>query len=74
MILKTVSESEKVLMNPAPQIEPVAGIPGGLTYTVRVWTESPNYWDVYFEMMREIPTALGKAGIGGPSTPIKVNN
>ena len=72
-ILKVIVESELAMADPAPQVEPVAGIPGGLQYTVRVWTETANYWALYFELMNEIPTALGNAGIAGPSTPVSVS-
>ncbi len=56
----------------APFAAPLEGIPGGLKYVVRAWTKKENYWDVYFALMQEIPTALGEAGIGGPSTPVTV--
>jgi len=62
----TVAKTGKALTDPAPQIEPLTGIAGGLTYTVRVWTKNEDYWDVYFALMNDIPTALGEAGIGGP--------
>ena len=73
-IMKVVVATDKAMADPAPDVQPVAGIPGGLTYTVRVWCNSADYWDVYFELMREIPTALGSAEIPGPSTPVKVCN
>ena len=72
-VLNTVDNKEvSIPADPAPQVEPLEGIPGGLAYTVRVWCKSSDYWDVYFELMREIPTALGAAEISGPSTPVKV--
>lgn len=67
IILEAVAKNEKVLQDPAPFAGPLEGIPGGLCYTVRVWTESANYWDVYFDLMQAIPTALGVGGIGGPA-------
>lgn len=73
-IMKVVVATDKAMADPAPDVQPVAGIPGGLEYTVRVWCKSSDYWDVYFELMREIPTALGNAEIAGPSTPVRVSN
>ena len=73
-IMKVIVATDKAMADPAPDVQPFAGIPGGLEYTVRVWCKSSDYWDVYFELMREIPTALGAAEIAGPSTPVKVNN
>ena len=73
-IMKVVVATDKAMADPAPDVQPVAGIPGGLEYTVRVWCKSSDYWDVYFELMREIPTALGNAEIAGPTTPVRVSN
>ena len=73
-IMKVIVATDKAMADPAPDVQPVAGIPGGLEYTVRVWCKTEDYWDVYFELMREIPTALGNAEISGPSTPGKVSN
>ena len=73
-IMKVVVATDKAMADPAPDVQPVAGIPGGLEYTVRVWCKASDYWDVYFELMREIPTALGNAEIAGPSTPVRVSN
>lgn len=72
-IMKVIVATDKAMADPAPEVQPVSGIPGGLAYTVRVWCKTEEYWDVYFELMREIPTALGAAGIPGPSTPVSVS-
>ena len=71
-IMKVIVATDKAMANPAPDVQPLAGIPGGLEYTVRVWCKNSDYWDVYFELMREIPTALNSADISGPSTPVRV--
>ena len=62
-ILGAVAKCEKALQDPAPFAAPVGGVPGGLEYTVRVWTESANYWDVYFEMNRRLLLELPQEGI-----------
>ena len=72
IILDTMNKSDKVLKDPAPFAAPLEGIPGGLAYTARAWTQSENYWDVYFELMQNIPTALGQAGVEGPAPATKV--
>lgn len=71
-MMGVVIETEKAMADPAPQVDPLTGIPGGLQYVVRVWVKTEDYWEVYHQLMREIPTALGAAGIPGPSTPISV--
>lgn len=72
VILDAVAKNELALTDPAPFAAPVSGIPGGLEYTVRVWTKSENYWDAYFTLLQGIATALGEAGIGGPLPATKV--
>ncbi len=61
------------LDKPEPQALITAGVPGGLTYTVRVWVKTTDYWSEYGALMKNIPAALNKAGIARPSTPISVS-
>lgn len=73
VILDAVSRNEDVLHAPAePFAAPVEGVPGGMKYAVRVWTKKEKYWDVYNALMKDISTDLGKAGIGGPLTHVKM--
>ena len=72
-MMKVIEASEKAMEKPAPQVLPVASVPGGLTYTVRVWVKTAEYWDVYAELMKGIPVALNRAGIERPSTPVSVS-
>ena len=37
-----------------------------MSFTVRAWVKTADYWDTYFALMESIPTALGEAGVGGP--------
>lgn len=67
IILNAINQNELVLKDPAPFASPLEGVPGGLAYTARAWTKSANYWDVYFDLMKKIPTALGEAGVAGPA-------
>jgi small conductance mechanosensitive channel len=50
-----VDKTEWVLDNPAPQVLITAGVPGGLTYTIRVWVKTSDYWNEYGALMKEIP-------------------
>ena len=68
-----VESTEWKLDNPAPQVLITAGVPGGLTYTIRVWTRTSEYWNEYGTLMKEIPDALNKAGIARPAMPVSVN-
>lgn len=68
-----INETEWALEKPEPQVLITAGVPGGLTYTVRVWVKTSKYWDEYGALMKGIPAALNEAGIARPSTPISVS-
>jgi small conductance mechanosensitive channel len=68
-----IKKSQWALKDPAPQVLATAGVPGGLTYTVRVWVKTSDYWDEYGALMKEIPAALNKEGVARPSTPISVS-
>lgn len=73
VILAVANKNEDVLKSPAePFAQPVEGVPGGLKYSVRVWTEKEKYWDVYMALMKDISAALGEAGIAGPLTHIRL--
>jgi small conductance mechanosensitive channel len=69
-----VMKAEKALDKPEPQILPVAVITDGLSYDVRVWVRTQDYWDLYNELIREIPIALNAAGIERPAAPVKVRS
>ena len=66
VLMETMQANARVLADPAPQAEPLEGIPGGMSFTARAWVKTEDYWDAYFELMEAIPTALGEAGVGGP--------
>lgn len=68
-----IAKSEWALEKPARQVLITAGVPGGLTYTVRVWVKTSDYWDEFGYLMKEIPAALNESGIARPSTPISVS-
>ena len=73
ILADVIDKTEWALDAPAPQVLITAGVPGGLTYTVRVWVKTANYWDEFGVLMKEIPAALNAEGIARPSTPISVS-
>ena len=72
VIMDVVNGSEWALKEPAPQALITAGVTGGLTYTVRVWVKTANYWDEYGALMKGIPVALNEAGIARPASPVSI--
>lgn len=73
IMMDVIMKSAWALDEPAPQVLATAGVPGGLTYTVRVWVQTEHYWDEFGELMREIPAALNREKIARPATPISVS-
>lgn len=73
LMMGVIEKSEWALSEPAPQALITAAVPGGLTYTVRVWVKTSDYWDEFGVLMKDIPAALNAAGIARPSTPVSVS-
>ncbi len=61
--LLKVSEHKKVLKDPAPFAALNAYLDSSVEYTLRVWTKSEDYWDVYFDLNKELASAFKSAGI-----------
>ena len=73
IMLDVISKNPNVTDTPEPPFAaPLEGVPGGLKYVVRAWTTTDKYWDVYFALVKDISTALGDAGVGGPLTHVQM--
>ena len=70
-VIKTIDSAKT---DPEPQVVPAEAIPGGLTYAVRVWTLTRDYWATHDALMRGIPTALKSEGISGAATPVRISD
>ena len=67
-IMKEVMNANaKVLKDPAPFARLSGGTSDGMQFTVRAWTKSADYWDVFFDLSESITAALGAAGIQAPA-------
>ena len=68
VILDTISANPKVMDTPD---KPFARVSGGtneaMTFTVRAWCHSADYWDVYFDPTYDIIVALAAAGVQAPA-------
>ena len=60
-----VAATPKTLQTPAPFVRLSGYKEYAVEYTLRVWTESANYWDVYFDLMENIGRAYATHGIKG---------
>ena len=56
----------KVLKDPAPTIKVVELADSSVNFAVRPWANTPDYWDVYFDVTRSIKEEFDKEGISIP--------
>ncbi len=58
-----VAAHPKVLADPAPVVRVVELGESSVDFVVRPWVNTPDYWDVYFDLTRAIKEEFDKAGI-----------
>ena len=66
-VLKVCEGCEKVLRDPAPFARVSDyGAGNGVKVTLRAWTKTENYWDVYFDLLEKVNAAFDENGITIP--------
>ncbi len=66
VITDVVKAHSLVLADPAPFVRLSAHGESALTYTVRAWCKTENYWDVHFDLNEQVKEAFDKNGIQIP--------
>ena len=66
-ILDAVASSKYALQDPAPFANISGGTNEAMEFTVRVWCETANYWDLYFELNQIIVEAFAAKGVQAPA-------
>ena len=66
ILLDVANNHEKVIKDPAPFARLSRHADSALEYTVRVWCNSADYWDVNFDLMETIKKEFDKNGISIP--------
>ena len=61
-----VTTNEKVLKRPAPNIRLHALADSSINFIVRPWVKTGDYWDVYWEITREVKMRFDREGISIP--------
>jgi small conductance mechanosensitive channel len=61
-----VSAHEKVLKNPEPVIKLHTLGDSSVNFIVRPWTKTVNYWNVYWDLTREVKLRFDREGISIP--------
>lgn len=70
LLLAFAEDNSKALKNPKPEIKVVAYADTGITCSFRVWCVPGDYWNLYFEMMREVDLTFKKLDIPAPAAKI----
>lgn len=74
VLLKVATSHEKVLKDPEPVIRLSKHNESSLDYTFRVWVNSADYWNVYFDMTEAIKMAFDENHISIPFKQIQISN
>ena len=62
-----MASSKFALQDPAPFANISGGTNEAMEFTVRVWCETANYWDLYFELNQIIVEAFAAKGVQAPA-------
>ena len=62
-ILEAVANTDKALNDPAPFVALAAYNASNIEYTVRIWCNTEDYWDVHFALNENIRTSFDRHGV-----------
>ena len=71
--LELLKKDERILQDPAPFIAVKELADSSVDFTLRVWVNVADYWDVFFDTNERIYTEFNKQGIGFPFPQIQVH-
>ena len=74
VLMKVCTDHPLVLKDPAPFARLSAHKDSALEYTVRAWCKSTDYWDVYFDIIKQVKYAFDENGIEIPFPQLSINN
>ena len=73
ILLEEAAKNEMTLKDPAPFARLTKQGEHGLTFTLRVWVDSANYWTVNFDLLEAINARFAEEGIEIPFNQIDVH-
>ena len=73
LMLESASEFNEVLSEPAPAVATSGTVSGGVTYALRVWANTADYWTVYEGLTEKVLKALSESEIARPSMPVHID-
>ena len=62
-ILEAAGEDERILSEPAPAVYVNAYLSSSVEYSVRLWCNNADYWDVYFGMNERVRESFLRNGV-----------
>lgn len=66
VLMDIVTSHEKVLQDPEPFVKLAELADSSVNFHVRIWSQTSDYWDVYFDVMREVKVRFDTEGISIP--------
>ncbi|MGM0420793.1 MAG: mechanosensitive ion channel family protein [Bacillota bacterium] len=66
IIKKIIADTDLALDEPAPLVRVGEHAGSSININTKIWTETGNYWEVYYYMHEEVKRRFDKAGIGIP--------
>ncbi len=72
-LLNLVSSDDRVLKEPAPFAQISQYGESSITFTVRAWVKSADYWPLYFSIMELVKVEFDRVGIVIPFNQLDVN-
>ena len=73
MIETIIARDSRILTDPAPFIALHALADSSVNIVVRVWVESPKYWEVYFGINQAVYATFNEKGINFPFPQLTVH-
>jgi small conductance mechanosensitive channel len=65
-LAEVVTSHEKILDDPPPKIKLHTLGDSSVNFIVRPWVKTGDYWDVYWDLMREVKLRFDREGITIP--------
>jgi len=66
ILMDIVSSHKKVFKDPAPVVKLKELADSSVNFVVRPWAKGADYWDVYFDITREVKMRFDKEGVSIP--------
>lgn len=66
ILLEIIHSNPLCILEPEPIIVVNAHLDSCIQLIIKVWVETPKYWDLYYEMQEQVKIAFDQAGISIP--------